>query len=405
MNLHAFIDSIPTGSRPIHMSDLTSIYTGSTKRILADSTLEKNLMVELGTSVKTGNPTAWEKLRSFLPQAAPPEPRREVKELIAEVHLSQGDISKMFQVYQRLRRQDGNLRTRAKQLTLHSSVVINVVNDHRIYVQLLLRNILQLGGCNEYIDWDHFVYVFVQFCSLTKVEICQLMFLFIVRESRGLDIHYLTSAQLDRFYDMYRPESGVMGPGAAPPPPTMLCSRLHFSNFPLSRYYMTDFVEICFLYSQLINPIVYLQRQFRRVIPSLRFWDNYENYALIGSRKITAEYFSIKKANAHLLKEEQFQETTDLLLLSSYIIQKKIAQDPSYSGVDPAASAWGNVLEQLDNAGNGIVSEEDKTARGKQLDMSATRRRGKDFVGARIDVDVLYNQLNHSAILKKAESS
>ncbi len=363
-------------------------------------------MAELGSSVKGGNPSTWDKIRGLLPRPAAPEPRKEVKDLMSELRLAPGDISRIFEVYQKLRQHDGNLKTRAKQITLHSSAVINVVNDHRIYVEILLKNILQLGGCNEFVDWDHFVFLFLQFCSLTKVEICQLMFLFIVREARGLDIHYLTSTQLDRFYDMYRPDSGLMeGAHVAPPPDSMLCTRIHFSNFPLSRYYITDFVEISFLYSQLISPIVYLQRQFRRVIPSLRFWDNYENYALIGSRKIGVEYFMITKAQVHLLNEEdQFQETTDLLLLSSYIIQKKLLQDPSYVGVDPAASAWGNVFHKLDNAGNAMLTEEEKAARKKQADLSGIRQRTKDLVGARIDVNLLYNQLDKSAILKKAEA-
>jgi hypothetical protein len=362
-------------------------------------------MADLWSSVGKGDATIWERLKSYLPNAAPPEPRAEVKDLIADVRLSQRDVSRIFQIYQKLRRQDGNLRTRAKQITLHSSSVINIVNDHRVYVQLLLKNILQLGGCNEFIDWDHFVYICVQFCSLTKVEICQLMFLFIVRESRGLDIHYLTSTQLDRFYDLYRPEtSGTV----SSPPESMLCSRIHFSNFPLSRYYMTDFVEICFLYSQLINPILYLQRQFRRVIPSLRFWDIYENHALIGSRKIGVDYFAIKKSRVHLLDEDQFKETTDLLILSSYIIQKKIATDHNYAGVDQSATAWGNVFGQLATAGNAIRDlEAEEELRQRKMDMHfvSGRKRGGDAIGAKIDVDLLYNQLSHSAILKRAESS
>ena len=180
------------------------------------------------------------RIMSFFPQSAPVEPNEDVKALITESKLTQTDIVKMYKVYQTLYRQEVLVnyhRFRTSSISVGS--IINVVPDHREFVVTLLRNILQLGGCYEYIDWNHFLYILIKFCSLTKVELCQLLFLIIVRESRGLDVHYLTSTQLDRFYLTYRSDNTE---GVESVPVSMDCSKIHVSNFPLSRYYMTDFV-------------------------------------------------------------------------------------------------------------------------------------------------------------------
>ena len=267
---------------------------------------------------------------SLFPQSAPVEPTDSLKSLIAESSLSQADVAKMYKVFQSLHRQEV-LRSYHRFRTSAISVgsMINIIPANREYVQILLSNVLQLGGCYEYLDWNHFLYVTIRFSSLTKVEMCQLMFLIIVRESRGLDVHYLTSTQLDRFYQMYR---------SSEVPRTMNCSTIHFSNFPLSRYYITDFVEICFLYAQLLNPLIYLQRQFQRVLPNVKFWENHENPTLVGNRKVGMDFFLIKKSQINLLSETPFQETNDLLLLASEIIHNKVAESGTRVG------GWGSIF-------------------------------------------------------------
>ena len=297
----------------------------------------------------------------YLPNAAPREPTEEVKSLIAATKLAQHDVSNIFQVYQQLRWRDGALRTKTKQITLRTSTVIELVADHKVYIDTLLRNIMQLGGCYEYIDWNHFVFIFVRFCSMTKVELCQLMFLIIVRESRGLDVHYLSATQLDMFYELYRAGRGDVPANAPPLPVSMQCNKIHFSNFPLPRYYVTDFVEICFLYNPLINPLIYLQRQIQRVLPSLRFWDAYENLSLVGSRKISLDFFLMHANRVPIGGDEPFKETCDLLLLGSQLMQgrKKLGMK-SGSSLNPqnvsAAGDWSNVLSQMHIGGASFAS-------------------------------------------------
>jgi hypothetical protein len=139
------------------------------------------------------------------------------------------------------------------------------------------------------------------------VELCQLLFLIIVREMRGLEIHFLTTAQLDRFYERYRGDKV---------PASMDCNKIHFSNFPLARYYVTDFVEMCFLYGPLVNPIMYLQRQLQKVVPSLRFWDSYD-FIAGTNRQVTLDFFLVKRRNVNMTASSNFQETCDMLLLRS----------------------------------------------------------------------------------------
>ena len=273
------------------------------------------------------------------------------------------------------------MRTKTKQITLRTSAVIDLIADNRLYIDTLLRNIMQLGGCYEYIDWNHFVFIFVRLCSMTKVELCQLMFLIIVRESRGLDVHYLSATQLDMFYDLYRSGHNDVPEGAPPLPVSMQCNRIHFSNFPLPRYYVTDFVEICFLYNPLINPLIYLQRQIQRVLPSLRFWDAYENLSLVGSRKISLDFFLMHANRVQIAGEEPFKETCDLLLLGSQLMQgrKKFGLNSSSSVLQQNSAAvrgeWSNVLDKINIGGVSSKSPEvdDEEARAikerkKELD-------------------------------------
>jgi hypothetical protein len=264
------------------------------------------------TSISTILRRIHSSILDFLPQAAPTEPLDPVKKLIAEVGLSQSDVASIFRTFERLRNLDGRKSSGGNRL-LSVKFVISAISKCKDEVELLLNNILQLGGCYETVDWDRFLFVFIKFCALTRVELCQLLFLIIVRELRGLEIHYLTSTQLDRFYEKYRKPST---------PTSMNCSKIHFSNFPLGRYYPTDFIEVCFLYSPLINPILILQRQFQSLMPSLRFWDNYDFLSGMN-RKISHDFFLMKRFRFQMTGETAFQETCDILLLSSDFMNQK----------------------------------------------------------------------------------
>ena len=368
----------------------------------------------VGGKVEEAKFPIWRRFLEYLPNAAPREPTDEVKALISATKLAQNDVSSIFQVYQRLRWRDGTLRTKTKQITLRTSAVIELVADNRLYISTLLRNIMQLGGCYEYIDWNHFLFIFVRFCSMTKVELCQLMFLIIVRESRGLDVHYLSATQLDMFYEIYRTGHGDIPSDALPLPVSMQCNRIHFSNFPLPRYYVTDFVEICFLYNPLINPLIYLQRQIQRVLPTLRFWDAYENLSLVGSRKISLDFFLMHANRVTIGGEEPFKETCDLLLLGSQLMQSKrklgMKSVSSINQQDSGASArgdWSKVLGQMHIGGNGASSEIDD----EKAEAIKERQKELDFlskphsISPINDASGLYKVKHQSSVLMGSNST
>lgn len=313
-------------------------------------------------------------LLDLLPQSAPIEPSAVVKSLITEIGLSQADVAKIYRIYERLRLLDGRKR-RGNVHTLSTSAVINVIQARQAQVEPLLRNILQLGGCYEKVEWDQFIYVFVRLCSLTKVEICQLLFLIIVRELRGFEVHYLTSTQLDMFYENYRKEGT---------PLSMNCSKIHFSNFPLARYYVTDFIEVCFLYSPLINPLLDLQRQFQHILPSMRFWDRYD--FLPGmNRRVTLDFFLIKRSNVSMNSSSTLQETCDLLLLSSEFINERLRR--RHTGE----------LEIDDGPQGASIIE-----RWMELDFLANNRKMNSREEAKID-DVFEKMPNEGLIRKEAD--
>merc|ERR1711937_627604 len=63
----------------------------------------------------------------------------------------------------------------------------------------------------------------------------------------------------------------------------------------------------------LLNPAVHLQKECRRGIPSTSFWDKYDHETSYN-RKLTIEFFMMKKTHVFLRGEPPLRETCDLLL-------------------------------------------------------------------------------------------
>jgi hypothetical protein len=328
----------------------------------------------------------------LLPQGAPLIPSEEVKAVIANAGLTQSDVATFFKVFLRARHHDGNKSVEGK-LVISASSILILAAKNKDHWEVLLKNILQLGGCYEFLDWSHFLFVFVRFCSLSKVELCQLLFLIIVRELKGLEVHYLTSTQLDRFYDNYRVKDV---------PLNMDCSKIRFSNFPLSRYYVTDFVEMCYLYSPLIYPLQSLQRKYQNSLPSLRFWDEYSSVA--GStRKITLDFFLLKKKNVQLSGDTTFQETCDLLLLSSHLVherlrERKIGENGEYLNRSDHESSR-SPLESRSNS----KALAKRAERWLEMDFLSRNRKVQDE--SDFKVERIYKKMSPNALLINNSSS
>jgi hypothetical protein len=164
----------------------------------------------------------------------------------------------------------------------------------------------------------------------------------------------------------------------------MNCSKIHFSNFPLARYYVTDFTEVCFLYSPLVNPLLDLQRQFQHILPSMRFWDRYD--FLPGmNRRITLDFFLIKRANVSMTSSSALQETCDLLLLSSEFVNSKLRKRHQAETDGDLAPTGASVIE-----------------RWMEVDFLANNRKMNSRSVAKID-DVLEKMPNEGLIRKDAD--
>lgn len=58
---------------------------------------------------------------------------------------------------------------------------------------------------------------------------------------------------------------------------------------------MKDFIELCYRFSQLINPCMHLQRSLQQSLGSLRYWKDIDRIK-VYNRKIAIDFFRVKKA-------------------------------------------------------------------------------------------------------------
>lgn len=100
---------------------------------------------------------------------------------------------------------------------------------------------------------------------------------------------------------------------------------IHFRRLALSRYYTSDFVELCFRFGKMMNPLLHLQRSLalvlhlasdwgrciQRSIPSSAFWENYDRTEVFN-RKLTLEFFLMRKTHIFLQVAFESQITTTI---------------------------------------------------------------------------------------------
>jgi hypothetical protein len=249
-------------------------------------------------------------------KAAPPKPALQVEELMR----TQGFLPKhLLQIYNTFY-MVGNAGEEKLNEMDHVPVknLQCLVRDRKEWVEPLLDCLVQLGGClpedpddpeeEVMVAWDDFLYMFLRFNSLTREELAQFMFMSIVkilrqeRDDFGT-FHYISDEHLDAFYERYRK---CTIPAFAP-------RDVWFKDLELRRYYASDFVEVTQRFAVLLNPAVHLQRECRRGIPSTGFWDKFDHETSYN-RKLTIEFFMMKKTHVFLRGEPPLRETCDLLL-------------------------------------------------------------------------------------------
>jgi len=241
-------------------------------------------------------------LYASIVKGSPPEPCEEVQALFESLHVPKRQQLMMYHVFHELRQ--GEVEETVKTaVEINRESVYELILERRRWVEELLNCLLMLGGCEEEtVSWDEFLYILLQFCSLSKVELCQALFLIIQKRLESKVLHYLTMGQLIDFYNFYAKCSV-----------TSFNSRgIDFTRLPLRRYYVEDFAELVQRFTVLLNPTIHLQRSLQEFLPSVEFWDNYHRSEVV-IRKITHEFFKMEKTRCFLWGEPPFRETCEML--------------------------------------------------------------------------------------------
>jgi len=224
----------------------------------------------------------------------PPEPVSEVVDLLADMRITPRLVVTMWSTFKMLKQYDAiTARTSPTEVTTPS--ILRVVKSHREWVAKILVLLLDLAGFRDTVTWDGFLFVIIQFCQLSKLEVCQVMFYIVSKEMKSWTVHYLTSSQLEEFYDDYY----------TCPVLSFNTNSIDFAKLPLAKYRMQDFIELCYRFSQLVNPCMHLQRNLRMALPSMRFWSDYDKIRTYN-RRITLDFFRYRKVQTllELIRQE-----------------------------------------------------------------------------------------------------
>lgn len=217
---------------------------------------------------------------------APPDTTPEVVNLLHQLNFTNRDVNDLYKIFQEMREHDPITVGTLENEVCSSSLLMLVRND-REWVEKLLYGLVELGGYMNIVVWDGFLYVLLQFCTLSKIELCQVLFFIIAKEQKSWSLHMLTNSQLEEFYD----------PWVDCPIVSFDTGAIGFNSLPLTRYGMVDFIELCMLQGALINPFMHLQRSIQQSMPSLRFWGNYDRVA-IRNRFIPLDFFRYRKGGS-----------------------------------------------------------------------------------------------------------
>mmetsp|Transcript_43189 Transcript_43189/g.99569 ORF Transcript_43189/g.99569 Transcript_43189/m.99569 type:complete len:478 (-) Transcript_43189:77-1510(-) len=216
-------------------------------------------------------------------QRAPPEPSAEVLDLMVSLQMTNLHLHQLHRTFLYLKQFDPiTVHCGPNEVSINS--ISRMVRRKREWTAIILKNILELGGYFDIVPWDGFLYVLISFCTLSKLELCQVMFFVIIKEVRSWTVHTLTCAQLQEFFEFYKDC----------PVQSFNTGMLHFDSLPHSRYSMVEFIELVHRYTQLIGPCVYLQNALQNLLPSHTFWEDYDRVQ-VQNRKITIDFFQARK--------------------------------------------------------------------------------------------------------------
>jgi len=216
----------------------------------------------------------------------PLEPSVEVMDLLISLKMTQRHVEQLYDTFMQLKRHDP-LTVKSGPNEVSTGSLSKLVTHKREWVENLLVDLVAIGGFGETLTWDGFLYILIRYCTLSKIELCQVQFFCIVKAVRGWTVNCLTCAQLQEFYDLY----------SDCPVKSFSTGDIKFDNLPLSKYSMIDFIELVHRYSQLIGPAIHLQRSLQQALPSFSFWEDYDRVKVLN-RKITIEFFQCTKSSS-----------------------------------------------------------------------------------------------------------
>lgn len=244
--------------------------------------------------------------------SSPPELCEEVEALLKALRVKPMHVVQLYSTFHSLRQWEVDEALREGEeveseiVTLATVIDVATVHElitsRRKYVQHLLDTLLKLGEVEDEVEWDHFLYILLKFCSLNRVELSQCLFQIILVEVKSDTYHFVTYQELQEFFWVYR-ECPVKAFNTA---------QIDFEKLPLSRYYVSDFCELLQRFTRLLNPLLHLQQCLQAFLPHSEFWDNLDlSHAFC--RKITNEFFTMSPPRVHLRGEPPFRETCDML--------------------------------------------------------------------------------------------
>ena len=235
-------------------------------------------------------------------QGAPPRPCKEVAELLEKYEMNPGHILSMHQSFCILLRRSHGMFSNDRKVPM--SGILNMITDGPKWTKRILQHLVELGGCFEKVRWDEFLYIFVQFASLTQVELFQTLFYVVVKSMKSEKLHYLEQGQIWQYLELYK----------NCPMSSFDISHLTEEDLPLRRYYMTDFVELCKYHQCVGKPILQLQRSIQKQIPGLEYWQEFDRVQTLIDRKIDLEFFLYKKTRYSLTNQRLYRDTCDMNL-------------------------------------------------------------------------------------------
>lgn len=196
---------------------------------------------------------------------AMPDLSNETLELLEALQVTQRELQGFHRTFLRVKRYDPlTVPTRPDECCTDS--VCKLVRVNRKWIENVVANIIHLGGYSNTLTCDGLFYILLSFCTLSKIELCQMMFYLIAKEMKSWTVQYLTSGQLQEFYDYYSEcEVTAFNTG-----------NIQFDAMGLAKYSIYDYVELVHQHSCLINMTTFLQRALQREFPSLEFWDDYD---------------------------------------------------------------------------------------------------------------------------------